>query len=185
MAANRNRVRLAVSIALLVVGAAIPAHAVHWYRGPGGGCTPADGELTDDPAGTTPSVIKGVVLGHNVFGAGAGRSGFSAEPFVAPTETRIKAGESIHWTWNSAHCHSVTSTDFVSGSTTRVFDSGFHYPTTPPESPRVVPGFFEYPALDDTPTLAFTHTFATPGTYTYFCVHHVSIGMRGVVIVEA
>jgi plastocyanin len=124
-----------------------------------------------------------VVIGHNTFSEGLAGSGLSVETLMTPTETRIKAGQSITWSWNSAHCHSVTSADLMSG-TTRVFESGFHYPTTPPESQQLAPGLFEYPQLDTTPTLSFTHTFTTPGTFNYFCVHHSSIGMNGVVVVE-
>jgi plastocyanin len=170
----------------LILAASLPsAHAIHFYRSTDGGCSAADGALTDDPVDTIPNVTATVVMGHNTFSPGLAGTGFSVESLLGtPTETVIKAGESITWTWNSSHCHSVTSEDVVSGDT-RVFDSGFHYPTTPPESPRVLPGFFEYPLLDNTPTLSFTHTFATPGTYPYFCVHHASIGMNGVVVVEA
>ena len=173
-----------VTLTLILMASVPSAHAIHWYRSTDSGCSSADGPLTDDPVDTTPNVTATVVLGHNTFSEGLAGTGFSLESLQTPTETRIKSGESITWTWNSAHCHSVTSTDYVSG-TTPVFDSGFHYPTTPPESPQVVPGFFEYPVLDETPTLSFTHTFSTPGTYSYFCVHHASIGMNGVVVVEA
>lgn len=172
------------TLTVILMASVPPANAIHFYRSTDSGCSAADGALTDDPVDTTPNVTATVVLGHNTFSAGLAGSGFSPESLLTPTETRIKAGDSITWTWNSAHCHSVTSTDFVSG-TTRVFDSGFHYPTTPPESPQVVPGLFEYPVLDETPTLSFTHTFTTPGTFSYFCVHHDSIGMNGVVIVDA
>ncbi len=167
----------------IIVAAGLPsAHAVHWYRSTDGGCSAAAGALTDDPPNTVQDVTATVVLGHNTFSEGLAGSGLSIESLMTPTETRIKAGESILWTWNSAHCHSVTSTNTSAGK--RLFDSGFHYPTTPPESQAVVPGFFEYPLLDSTPTLNFTHTFTTPGTYAYFCVHHTSIGMNGVVVVE-
>jgi plastocyanin len=172
------------TLTVILMASAPPAHAVHWYRSTDGDCAPADGALTDDPVDTTPNVTATVVLGHNTFSEGLAGSGFSLESLSTPTETRIKAGESITWTWNSAHCHSVTSTDVVSGAT-RVFDSGFLYPSTPPETPQVVPGLFEYPVLDETPTLSFTHSFTAPGTFSYFCVHHSSIGMNGVVIVEA
>jgi len=167
----------AATVALILAAGLPPAHAIHWYRSTDGGCSAADGALTDDPVETIPNVTATVVLGHNTFSEGLAGTGFSVESLSAATETRIKAGESIVWTWNSAHCHSVTSNDLL-------FDSGYHYPTTPPESPQVVPGFFEYPLLDPTPTLSYTHTFATPGTYNYFCVHHASIGMNGVVIVD-
>lgn len=173
---------LAATVVLVVAASLSPAHAIHWYRSTDGGCAPADGALTDDPPETISTVAATVVLGHNTFGEGLAGTGFSVETLVAPFETRIKAGEAITWTWNSAHCHSVTSASQVSGGPD--FDSGLLYPTTPPESPQLVPGFFEYPLLDETPTLSYTHTFTTPGSYAYFCVHHAPIGMNGVVIVD-
>lgn len=183
---RRSWARVAVfgATTALVLASGLPsADAIHWYRGTGSGCSAADGPLTDDPEGTTQNVTTSVPLGHNVFSRGVAGTGFSGDQFAAETPTRIKAGESITWTWNSSHCHSVTSRDLVEGKA--LFDSGFHYPTTPPESQQVAPGLFEYPALDDTPTLSYTRTFDTPGTYRYYCVHHVSIGMVGVVIVDA
>lgn len=179
-----TRVLLFGAIVAVVMAASLPsANAFHFYRSTDGGCSPFDGALTDDPPETVRTGESKVVVGHNTFSEGLGGSGFSVESLLTPTETRIKVGQSITWTWNSSHCHSVTSTDMASG-TTRLFDSGFHYPTTPPESPQVAPGLFEYPVLDDTPTLSFTHTFTEPGTFNYFCVHHASIGMNGVVVVE-
>ena len=172
------------TVAVVLTAGVSPVHAFHWYRSTDGGCSAADGALTDDPVDTTPNVTATVVVGHNTFGEGLAGSGFSVETHMTPTETRIKAGESITWTWNSAHCHSVTSSDPLGAGPTPLFDSGFLYPATPPESPRAVPGFFEYPRLDETPTLSYTRTFPTPGTYDYFCVHHASIGMNGVVVVE-
>ena len=145
------------------------AHAVHFYRGPGGGCTPTDGTITDDPENETGPITATVLMYHNTFHDRAQ----SYKP-----ETRVKVGEAVLFTWNSAHCHSVKADD---GS----FYSGFHYPTTEPTSPRGVPGFFDYPALEQSPTLRYVHTFKKPGTYRYTCEHHGSIGMFGDVIVEA
>lgn len=177
------RVALLAGAVGLLLAVSSPADAFHFYRSTDGGCSAASGARTDDPVGTIPRVAASVVVGHNVFRPGLADTGLSAGTLVRPRETHVRAGQSIKWTWNSAHCHSVTSSDVVSG-TTRLFDSGLLYPTTPPESRRAVPGLFEYPKLDKTPTLSFTHTFTTPGTYDYFCVHHSSIGMNGVVIVS-
>jgi len=181
----RRAIRRGVAVAMvsmIVLGASLPqAQAVHWYRNTGAGCSEADGALTDDPTGTTPNVTASVVIGHNTFSTGV--SGFAADPLLGSPVTRIKAGESITWTWNSAHCHSVTSTDFSSG-TTRIFDSGFHWPKVPPEAQRVAEGALEYPLLDETPTMSYTHTFDTPGSFGYFCVHHALIGMNALVIVD-
>lgn len=157
-------VRLTVVVALLGALVTAPsAGAIHFYRGTGSGCSAASGELSDDiGSGTTTATV---LMGHNSY----------HDASTGLPVTRIQAGESVRWTWNSAHCHSVSGPGF---------ESGFHYPTATPTSPRVVPGFFDYPVLEKDPTLAFTHTFNTPGRFNYACVHHGVIGMQGVVIVE-
>lgn len=145
-----------------LLGSVMPAaQAIHFYRGPGGGCSAADGAL-----GAPVAAAATVMLGHNTYN----------DPATALLPvTVIKAGEAVKWTWNSAHCHSVTGA---------AFNSGFHYPTTAPSSPLVARGAFDYPVLEVAPTLSFTQTFPTPGTFTYSCVHHAAIGMAGVVVVQ-
>lgn len=171
MQQRRTRKAITGAVATLALAAGMPsAQAIHFYRGTGSGCTAADGSISDDPQGTTQNVAATVVVGHNTFSTGV--SGLAAPTGV---ETRIKVGESVTWTWNSSHCHSVTGSGW---------NSGFHYPTQAPESQQVAPGVFDYPVLDDSPTLSYTRTFTTPGTFAYLCVHHSSIGMKGVVIVE-
>ena len=154
-------------LALTVVMVSPPAQAVHWYRGPGGGCSAADGELTDASDGIVPAADATVRMEHNLF-----RDVDAGTPV-----TTIPAGGSVRWTWNSAHCHSARADDLS-------WTSGYFYPAQAPASPQVVPGFFEYPVLEERPTLAFTRTFPTPGEYRYSCEHHATIGMVGVVIVE-
>ena len=148
----------------LAVLTASPAGAVHFYRGPGSGCTPAEGEIRAE--GDTGEVAAEVLMLHNTFN--------DAETLLPVTE--IQVGDAVRWTWNSEHCHSVTASEF---------DSGYHYPAPEPGTPAGVPGLFDYPApeMEDT-SLAYTLTFDEPGTYTYSCVHHAAIGMTGVVVVE-
>ena len=77
-----------------------------------------------------------------------------------PPEVRIKAGESVKWTW-VAGSHNV-----VSGATCTPdgkFTSG---------SNTVGPGS------------TFSQTFDKPGTYPYYCDPHCGVGMTGKVIVE-
>lgn len=158
--------RLTVVLALLAALITAPiAEAIHFYRGTGGGCSAASGELSDDGVNGNGPTTATVLMGHNSY-----HDASTGLPI-----TRIKTGDSVRWTWNSAHCHSVSGVGI---------QSGFYYPTATPSSPRVVPGFFDYPVLEEEPTLAFTHTFNAPGRYTYSCVHHGAIGMQGVVIVE-
>lgn len=162
------RQRLVIGVAVtvcLIVATAPGAGAIHFYRSTSGGCSPAVGALTDDPAGSGP-VAAEVAMMHNSY-----HDQFSLLPI-----TQIDAGEAVRWSWNSAHCHSVTS----AGN----FNSGFHYPTPVPFSVNAVPGFFEYPVPDAQPKLTYTRTFPTAGMFTYSCVHHATIGMVGIVIVN-
>ena len=74
--------------------------------------------------------------------------------------TTIQAGETVEWDWSSG-THSTTSGTCTSGfcSPDFIWDSQVH----------------------DTP-FSFTHTFATAGTYSYFCwIHGGSMGMVGTV----
>lgn len=152
--------------AALLVAAAPAAWAPHFYRGPGGGCTPADGELSN---GGTGQVAATVLMLHNSFNDAA----------TGLPVTVVNAGQAIRWTWNSEHCHSATST--AAGGD---INSGFHYPSDEPTTPSLAPGVFHYPVPTMTPTLAYTHTFTTPGVFTYNCVHHNVLGMVGVVVVN-
>jgi plastocyanin len=77
-----------------------------------------------------------------------------------PPEVRIKAGESVKWTW-VAGSHNV-----VSGAT-----------CTPD-------GKFTSGANTVGVGSTFSHTFDTPGTYPYYCDPHCGIGMTGKIIVE-
>lgn len=153
-------------VALLVLSAACltaaaPAGAVHLYRGPGGGCTPAAGELGESSV-EAPAHVE---MLHNTYRDGATNAPLT---FVAP-------GKAVRWTWNSEHCHSATAVEF---------DSGFHYPESEPATPLLLPGVFEYPVPEfEAPTLAYTRTFDEPGVYQYSCVHHAAIGMVGFVVV--
>lgn len=156
-----RRTFLALAAVLGLLGSFAPAaSAVHFYRGPGGNCTPADG-----PTGDLLPPSAQVMVMHNTFN----------DSSTALPITVISAGQTVMWTWNSSHCHSAQAASFY---------SGFHYPTAAPESPQAVPGFFDYPVPDMTPTLSYTHQFTTPGVYQYACEHHAAIGMVGVVIVQ-
>ena len=169
-----------VSIAsFLLLGLPSPSNAFHLFRGDenggcGMGCCPATAELSDDPefngVRVHGPITAEVAMLHNTFNDSA--SGLPV--------THIKAGEAVRWSWNSAHCHSVDGRMDAPS-----FYSGFHYPIHPPAAPELLPGVVDYPIPDPTPTLTFVHTFDTPGTFLYFCEHHVEIGMIGLVIVDA
>jgi plastocyanin len=149
---------LLASALLLLVPA---AGAVHFYRGPGGGCTPADGALGQAPTGMGAQVW----MLHTSF----------LDLRTGTPVTIIAAGESVTWHWASAHCHSAFGPDWT---------TGFHYPVQAPPSPQVLPGLFDHPAPTTAPTLSATRTFDAPGVYTYACEHHQVLGMVGVVVVQ-
>lgn len=160
----RTRAIIVAAVLAAVLGAMPGANAIHFYRGDCDGNGTNDGRGGNLGANVVPAAT--VMLLHNTFNDAA---------TLLPV-TRIQRGQAIKWTWNSAHCHSVQATD--------VWNSGFYYPTQAPDSPQVVPGFFEYPVPTMAPTLSFTRVFPTAGTFPYFCIHHQVIGMNGVVVVE-
>jgi plastocyanin len=157
-----RRILLVTAAVVAMLGVnVVEVGAFHFYRSTDSGCSANDG-----PTGEAVEPAATVLLGHNTYNDLA----TAALPI-----TVVNAGDAVRWTWNSAHCHSVTSADF---------DSGYHYPTTEPTTPPAVPGLFHYPVLETEPTLSYTRTFATPGTYQYSCVHHAVIGMVGIVVVQ-
>ena len=160
----RKTMLVTISVLGLLAGVVPTAGAAHLYRGPGGGCTPNDGAIgaAVEPAAT-------VIMGHNTYNDLA----TAALPI-----TVIDAGEAVQWTWNSAHCHSVT------GTAATGISSGYHYPTSQPTTPAVAPNLFHYPVPELAPTLSYTKVFDTPGTFQYSCVHHAGIGMVGIVVVQ-
>lgn len=154
--------------ALILVAMPSGAGAVHFYRGPGGGCTPASGSITDDTRPSAP-VAATVQMLHNSFNDTSNNTPI----------TMIKVGQAVRWTWNSEHCHSVQAVEPAAA-----FYSKFHYPTATPTTPPLNADFFAYPVPTMTPTLRYTHTFTAAGMFRYQCEHHATIGMVGVVIVS-
>lgn len=168
---SRRTITVVVAIAGLLLGVVPTADAFHWYRGPADDCTSADGALTDDQTSPGDADTQ-VLLGHTTY-----HDASSGAPV-----SRIDAGDSVTWDWASSHCHSVTFGDPVAG--TEESGTALHYPQEAPESDQAVEGFFEYPVLDETPTLSYSRTFDEAGTYSYYCIHHWYVGMQGTVVVE-
>jgi plastocyanin len=85
-----------------------------------------------------------------------------------PDELTINVGDTVRWTWASPN-HTVTSGP---GCTV---DSQYCSPnnTSCSAAPTSSTGF------------VYTHTFNTPGSFTYFCkIHCASYAMRGTIIVQ-
>jgi plastocyanin len=81
--------------------------------------------------------------------------GFTFEP----DSVTINAGDTVQWDW-AGGTHTVTSGDPGTCAPSAGFDSGIQSSGT------------------------FSHTFPTPGTYTYICELHCGTGMTGQVIVN-
>jgi plastocyanin len=77
---------------------------------------------------------------------------FVGDNLYQPRTVRIQPGEKVTWSWQGADIHTVTADPFQTES----FDSG-----------------------EKTTGGSFSHTFATPGKFTYFCQVHAE--MHGVV----
>lgn len=84
------------------------------------------------------------------------------------SETTVSVGETVNWQWLADHCHSVT---FVSSNAPPSTEGG----TTFNDESLV--------RMNGAGNDSFTATFEDPGTFSYFCEHHASLGMTGTVVV--
>jgi plastocyanin len=82
----------------------------------------------------------------------------------APDTLNIHAGDTVRWTWASSG-HSVSS-----GAPCTI-DGQF----CSPDNTNCQAGM-----LSNVGTV-YEHTFSQPGTFSYFCAAHCSIGMTGVI----
>ena len=86
-----------------------------------------------------------------------------------PAEVKVHVGDTVLWRNSSLVTHTVTADparaqkpgDAALPGGAQAFDSG-----------------------DIAAGQIFSHTFATPGTYRYFCMHHESLGMVATVVVQ-
>jgi plastocyanin len=136
------------------------------------GCSSSSGPTTTD-SGTPPQDSGG---GNDTGPPGDSGStstvtvGGSALAF-SPQSLTIKAGQSVHWVWMSGG-HTVTS-GMVSGGTGTP-DNKF----CSPNDMSCATG------TTSNSGATYDHTFATAGTYPYFCVPHAGAGMVGTIIVQ-
>ena len=155
-----RRTTLALILAAVAVaGLARPAGAIHLFPlapgDPGGDCAAA---LEPDPdTAATHVAVAGIRFTDDATGGPV---------------SHIGAGDSVTWRWDFPHCHSVTFSSEAVRSTHGGPPGGFSG-----DEPQLV----KPSGSGET----FTVTFATPGTYDYFCVHHASVGMTGTVIVSS
>ncbi|MBA3883485.1 MAG: hypothetical protein H0X73_12460 [Chthoniobacterales bacterium] len=79
-------------------------------------------------------------------------------PAFDPSLLTIQPGDTVTWTWASTFYHSVTSGK--PGIADGLFDAGIH------RSP-----------------FTFSYTFPNAGTFDYYCIPHLNMGMTGRIIV--
>ncbi len=88
----------------------------------------------------------------------------------SPTTLTIRAGDTIEWQNTSPITHTVTDNAKLAKKAT---DSS------------LPPGASPFNSGDISAGQVYFHTFTTPGTYHYFCIHHEQDGMLGTVVVRA
>jgi len=132
-----------------------PAHAIHLFPTLPDGTDPL-GHTCGQTLSTAPAAPDAVVHVNGFF--------FNDSANLLST-TNITAGQSVTWTWDLWHCHSITFSD---GSGTLGGPNALNQPQL---------------ARPNGDANSFTLTFTTPGTYSYYCVHHASVGMVGTVVV--
>ena len=86
----------------------------------------------------------------------------------SPATVTIRAGDAVEWQNTSLITHTVTDDAKLAR---KAADSDL-----PPGAPSFNSG--DIPAGQ-----VYIRTFATPGTYHYFCIHHEDDGMLGTVVV--
>jgi plastocyanin len=84
--------------------------------------------------------------------------------FFTPAITNIATGDQVIWTWDGSNHSTTSGTNGAAGD-----DNG-------------VPGGLWNSGVNNAGH-TFTNTFATSGTYSYYCSVHFSFGMTGAVIV--
>jgi plastocyanin len=115
--------------------------------------------------------------GSSATGAGGGGVGNQPPTAVVMSEYRfspetvtVSVGTAVAWSNNGTTSHTSTS-DAAGWNSNAVAPPGPPPPTCP------------YPPCGNTPGGSFQFKFTAAGTYSYHCMFHDSLGMKGVVIV--
>lgn len=106
--------------------------------------------------------------------------GMTSNAFT-PDHHTISAGDTVVWGNTNSRAHSVTAYETAIPGGTEYFASGdFDTEAAARES------WTEHNGRDGGKILTgqtYSHTFETPGTYSYFCIPHEQV-MTGVIVVE-
>jgi plastocyanin len=94
----------------------------------------------------------------------------------SPAAVTINVGDTVTWNWQPSLPHSVTS------GTPGAADGKF---CSVPEGTTVNPAnCMNFTMAVHTAPYTYSHTFATPGTFPYYCVNH-GAAMTGTVTVQS
>ncbi|PSQ06522.1 halocyanin [Halobacteriales archaeon QS_6_71_20] len=103
--------------------------------------------------------------------------GMTAQAF-RPYEISVAVGDTVVWENTSTRAHSVTA------YADRIPDDAAYFATGGYDSEAAAREAWNGSDGAITSGERFTHTFESPGDYTYFCIPHEGAGMVGVVRVE-
>jgi plastocyanin len=159
------RAAVIAACAGLVIGHATPAFAPHLFP-------LAPGDPTGDCAAKMKKAPAKSAAAH-VTSEGF----FFFDSASRTSTTTITVGQSVTWEF-LRFCHSVTSVAVPKGAKQFKTYGG----KGSAKGPVAGQDDLEKPAGDNN---TYTVRFTKPGTYSYQCVHHASLGMKGTVVVSA
>lgn len=121
---------------------------------------PYDGWFTGDARGGETGSFDGTVdrTGESEVTVEVGATGNGGTFAYAPTAVRVDPGTTIQFSWSTDN-HNVVVESQPDGA-----------------------GWEGHESLENT-GFEFSHTFDTEGIYTYFCQPHLSVGMKGAIVV--
>jgi len=121
---------------------------------------PYGGWFTGDARGGETASFDGTVdrTGESEVTVDVGAPGNGGTFAYAPTAVRVDPGTTVRFTWSTDN-HNVVVESQPDGA-----------------------GWEGHEPVENT-GFEFTHTFETEGVYTYFCQPHLSVGMKGAVVV--
>lgn len=97
-----------------------------------------------------------------------------------PEELTVAAGTTVVWHNTSSHSHTVTAFQGSYPDGAEYWASGGH--DSEEEATQAWNDSTGVGTLE--PDDSYEHTFAVPGTYTYYCIPHLSADMVGKIVVE-
>lgn len=130
--------------------------------------------------GLTSATLAGCLTRGDALSSDEYDIGMSSNAFK-PKQKTVSVGDTVIWGNTSSRAHSVTAYENAIPDTASYFASGgFESEQAARESWRKQKGR-DGGKISTGQT--YTHTFETPGTFSYFCIPHEQM-MTGVIVVE-